>query len=105
MKTKKRLTLLGSTGSIGDSTLDVVGRRLDFHELEGMVLMTVPRTVLRRSDQIRKRVFDAVGSAAALAALAPLFLLCAISTETAKNIAVNRRSPTGRYLKNGNPAA
>ncbi|HWX12749.1 MAG TPA: 1-deoxy-D-xylulose-5-phosphate reductoisomerase [Trinickia sp.] len=29
MKTKKRLTLLGSTGSIGDSTLDVVARHPD----------------------------------------------------------------------------
>jgi 1-deoxy-D-xylulose-5-phosphate reductoisomerase len=29
MKTKRRLTLLGSTGSIGDSTLDVVGRHPD----------------------------------------------------------------------------
>lgn len=56
---------------------DVVGRRLDIHELEGMPLMTVPRTVMRRSDLLRKRVFDFVASAAALIVLAPLFALCA----------------------------
>lgn len=58
---------------------DVIGRRLDFHELEGMPLMTVPRTVMRRSDQLRKRIFDVVASCAGLALLAPFFAICAIA--------------------------
>jgi exopolysaccharide biosynthesis polyprenyl glycosylphosphotransferase len=55
---------------------DVVGRRLDFHELEGMPLLSVPRTIIRRSDVFRKRLFDIVASAVALVALAPVFLAC-----------------------------
>lgn len=58
---------------------DVIGRRLEFHELEGMPLMTVPRTTIRRSDQFRKRVFDVVATAIALILSAPVFLLCAIA--------------------------
>jgi len=58
---------------------DAVGRRLDFHELEGMPLMTVPRTTIRRSDQLRKRAFDVIASAIALTLMAPVFLLCAIA--------------------------
>ena len=58
---------------------DVVGRRLDYHELEGMPLMTVPRTAIRRSDQLRKRAFDVVASAAALVVLSPVFLVCAVA--------------------------
>lgn len=60
------------------SWCDFVGRRLDYHELEGMPLLTVPRTRIRRSDQMRKRAFDVVASAGALALTAPVFLLCAV---------------------------
>jgi exopolysaccharide biosynthesis polyprenyl glycosylphosphotransferase len=60
------------------SWCDFVGRRLDYHELEGMPLLSVPRTSIRRSDQLRKRAFDMVASAAALTLLSPVFLLCAI---------------------------
>jgi exopolysaccharide biosynthesis polyprenyl glycosylphosphotransferase len=59
------------------SWCDVVGRRLDYHELEGMPLLSVPRTSIRRSDQLRKRLFDVCASAAALAIAAPFFVLCA----------------------------
>ncbi len=58
---------------------DAVGRRLDFHELEGMPLLTVPRTSIRRSDLLRKRIFDVLVSATALFFLAPLFALCALA--------------------------
>jgi exopolysaccharide biosynthesis polyprenyl glycosylphosphotransferase len=61
------------------SWCDVVGRRLDFHELEGMSLLTVPRTVTRRSDLIRKRAFDIVASSLGLLALAPILAVCAIA--------------------------
>lgn len=57
---------------------DFVGRRLDYHELEGMPLLTVPRTAIRRSDLIRKRLFDVVASAAALLLTSPVFLVCAL---------------------------
>jgi exopolysaccharide biosynthesis polyprenyl glycosylphosphotransferase len=57
---------------------DVVGRRLDYHELEGMPLLTLPRTVIRRSDQMRKRAFDVFASAAALIVLSPVFAVCAV---------------------------
>ena len=57
---------------------DVVGRRLDYHELEGLPLLTLPRTVIKRSDQLRKRAFDLVASAAALVVLSPVFLVCAV---------------------------
>lgn len=58
---------------------DVVGRRLVFHELEGMPLMTVPRTAMRRSDHLRKRVFDVFASVAAIVLLAPVFAVCAVA--------------------------
>jgi exopolysaccharide biosynthesis polyprenyl glycosylphosphotransferase len=60
------------------SWCDFVGRRLDYHELEGMPLLSVPRTNIRRSDQLRKRLFDVVASAAALTVLSPVFLACAL---------------------------
>ena len=58
---------------------DFVGRRLEFHELEGMPLLTVPPTSIRRSDLVRKRVFDVFASSIALALLSPVFLICAIA--------------------------
>jgi exopolysaccharide biosynthesis polyprenyl glycosylphosphotransferase len=57
---------------------DAVGRRLDYDELEGLPLLSVPRTTIRRSDQLRKRIFDVAASAAALALLFPVLLLLAI---------------------------
>ena len=66
---------------------DVVGRRLDYHELEGLPLLTLPRTVIKRSDQLRKRAFDLVASAAALVVLSPVFLTCAAM------IKLNSRGP------------
>ena len=64
---------------------DFVGRRLEFHELEGMPLLTVPPTTIRRSDQVRKRVFDFLASSVALALLAPVFLICAIAIKLDSN--------------------
>lgn len=58
---------------------DVVGRRVDYHELEGMPLLTVPHTLIRRSDKFRKRFFDVLASAIALTLCAPVFLVCAIA--------------------------
>jgi exopolysaccharide biosynthesis polyprenyl glycosylphosphotransferase len=60
---------------------DVVGRRMDFHELEGMPLLSVPRTAIRRSDLVRKRVFDGLLAGLALVVLSPVFALCALLTK------------------------
>jgi exopolysaccharide biosynthesis polyprenyl glycosylphosphotransferase len=57
---------------------DVVGRRLDYQELEGLPLLTVPRTAMRRSDQMRKRALDVIASFSALIILSPLFAVCAL---------------------------
>ena len=43
-----------------------------------MPLLTLPRTVIRRSDQMRKRAFDVFASAAAMIVLSPVFLACAV---------------------------
>jgi exopolysaccharide biosynthesis polyprenyl glycosylphosphotransferase len=52
---------------------------MDMHELEGMPLLTVPRTVTRRSDMLMKRTFDLVVSACGLVVLAPLIAICAVA--------------------------
>jgi exopolysaccharide biosynthesis polyprenyl glycosylphosphotransferase len=58
---------------------DVVGARLDLHEMEGMPLLTVPRTGLRRSSLRLKRALDVIGGAIGLAVLFPLLVICAIA--------------------------
>jgi exopolysaccharide biosynthesis polyprenyl glycosylphosphotransferase len=82
-ETRDRVEALCALGEVHvdliPSWSDFIGRRLDYHELEGMPLLTVPRTAIRRSDQVRKRIFDVVASAAALVLLAPVFLVCAIA--------------------------
>jgi lipopolysaccharide/colanic/teichoic acid biosynthesis glycosyltransferase len=54
---------------------------MDFHELEGMPLLSVPRTAIRRSDLVRKRVFDGLLAGLALVVLSPVFALCALLTK------------------------
>jgi exopolysaccharide biosynthesis polyprenyl glycosylphosphotransferase len=58
---------------------DVVGGRLDLHEMEGMPLLTVPRTGLRRSSRWLKRALDLAVATAALVVLSPLLLACALA--------------------------
>lgn len=60
---------------------EVVGRRLEFHELEGMPLLSVPRTEMRRSDQRRKRAFDVLLTSLALLVLSPVLALCALAVK------------------------
>jgi exopolysaccharide biosynthesis polyprenyl glycosylphosphotransferase len=61
------------------SWCDLVGARLDLHQMEGVPLLTVPYTKLGGSALLFKRVLDFGLSAAALLVLLPLFTLCAIA--------------------------
>ncbi|HVD56499.1 MAG TPA: sugar transferase [Thermoleophilaceae bacterium] len=58
---------------------DVIGGRLDLHEMEGMPLLTVPRTGLRRSSRWLKRALDLAVGTAALVLLSPVLLACALA--------------------------
>jgi len=58
---------------------DVVGARLDLHEMEGMPLLTIPRLGLRRSALRLKRMLDITVSGAGLLVLSPLLVACAIA--------------------------
>ncbi len=57
---------------------DVVGTRVDLHELEGMPLITVPNIELSRSSLLLKRLFDLAVATVGLLLLLPLLALCAI---------------------------
>ena len=58
---------------------DVIGARLDLHEMEGMPLLTVPRTGLRRSSRAMKRALDLAVATAGLIVLSPILLTCALA--------------------------
>ena len=73
------LSELGVHVDLVPSWCDVVGRRCDLHEMEGMPLLTMPRPSLGRSSLRMKRALDLAGSALALAVLAPVFAACAIA--------------------------
>ena len=73
------LTELGVHVDLIPSWSDVVGARLDLHEVEGMPLLTVPRSQLRRSSFRLKRAMDLAATSAALVLLAPLMAICAIA--------------------------
>ena len=58
---------------------DVIGARLDLHEMEGMPLLTVPRSGLRRSSRAMKRALDLAVATAGLIVLSPILLTCALA--------------------------
>jgi exopolysaccharide biosynthesis polyprenyl glycosylphosphotransferase len=58
---------------------DVVGARLDLHEIEGTPMLTVPRADLSSSSLLLKRAFDLLAGSFALVVLAPLFAACALA--------------------------
>jgi exopolysaccharide biosynthesis polyprenyl glycosylphosphotransferase len=70
---------LGVHVDLVPSWSDVVGARLDLHEMEGMPLLTIPRLGLRRSALRLKRMLDITLSAVGLLMLSPLLVLCAIA--------------------------
>lgn len=61
------------------SWCEVVGSRVELHQLEGMPLITIPYVGLARSSLVIKRALDIVGAAAALFLLLPLIAICAIA--------------------------
>jgi exopolysaccharide biosynthesis polyprenyl glycosylphosphotransferase len=73
------LTQLGVHVDLVPSWSDVVGARLDLHEMEGMPLLTVPRARLGRGSLWLKRTLDVAGSAAGLLLLSPVIAACAIA--------------------------
>ncbi|HEY1276623.1 MAG TPA: sugar transferase [Thermoleophilaceae bacterium] len=73
------LTDLGVHVDLIPSWSDVVGARLDVHEMEGMPLLTVPRARLRRSSLRLKRALDLAVSGLAVVLLAPVLAAFAIA--------------------------
>jgi exopolysaccharide biosynthesis polyprenyl glycosylphosphotransferase len=70
---------LGVHVDLVPSWSDVVGSRLDLHEMEGMPVLTVPRARLGGFSFLIKRTLDLVVSTLLLIALAPLLLACALA--------------------------
>ena len=70
---------LGVKVSVLPRMLEVVGSSIEFDDVDGMTLLGVPTYGLTRSSKFLKRSMDLVGSALALALLAPLFGLIAIA--------------------------
>jgi exopolysaccharide biosynthesis polyprenyl glycosylphosphotransferase len=75
----RELSDLGVHVDLVPSWSDVVGKRFDLHELEGMPLLTMPRPSLGKSALRLKRALDLAASAIALLILAPVFAACAVA--------------------------
>ena len=73
------LSELGVHVDLLPSWSDLIGARLDLHELEGMPLLTVPRSGLGRSSRRLKRALDLAGATVGLIVLAPILLACALA--------------------------
>jgi exopolysaccharide biosynthesis polyprenyl glycosylphosphotransferase len=74
-----QFTELGVHVDLIPSWSDVVGARLDLHEIEGTPLLTVPRGRLSRSSLWLKRALDLAVGSLALVILSPLLALCALA--------------------------
>jgi exopolysaccharide biosynthesis polyprenyl glycosylphosphotransferase len=59
--------------------LEVVGSSVEFDQLEGMTMLGVRQFGLTRSSRLLKRVFDVVGAALGLIAIAPVFAVIALA--------------------------
>jgi exopolysaccharide biosynthesis polyprenyl glycosylphosphotransferase len=73
------LTQLGIHVDLVPSWSDVLGARLELHEMEGMPLLTLPRPRLGRTALHLKRAVDLVSSAFAIVGLAPVLAVCAVA--------------------------
>jgi exopolysaccharide biosynthesis polyprenyl glycosylphosphotransferase len=69
----RRAKSLGVKVSVLPRLFEVVGSSVRFDDVEGLVLLGVPRWGLSTSSMLLKRSVDLLGSAAGLLALAPLF--------------------------------
>jgi exopolysaccharide biosynthesis polyprenyl glycosylphosphotransferase len=85
------------------SWFEVLGARLELHELEGLPVLTVPFVRLGRTSLRVKRAFDVTVSALVLLVLLPALLLCAVA------IRLDSRGPVffrqRRIGKDGKPFA
>lgn len=70
---------IGVRLSVVPDALEAVGSAVAFDELEGMVMLGLPRFGLRRSARRAKRVFDVLASALGLFLLAPLLAFIAVA--------------------------
>ncbi len=70
---------IGVRLSVVPDALEAVGSAVAFDELEGMVMLGLPRFGLRRSARRAKRAFDIIASAAGLVLLAPLLGFIALA--------------------------
>jgi exopolysaccharide biosynthesis polyprenyl glycosylphosphotransferase len=61
------------------SWFEVLGARLELHELEGLPVLTVPFVRLGRTSLRVKRAFDLTVSAVVLLVLVPVLILCALA--------------------------
>jgi exopolysaccharide biosynthesis polyprenyl glycosylphosphotransferase len=73
------LSELGVHVDLVPSWSDVVGARLDLHEMEGMPLLTLPRPGLGRWALRLKRALDLAFATGALVLFAPLLIACALA--------------------------
>jgi exopolysaccharide biosynthesis polyprenyl glycosylphosphotransferase len=73
------LSELGVHVDIIPSWSDVIGARLQLHEMEGMPLLTLPRPSLSRSSMRLKRALDLAFGITALVLLSPLLLASALA--------------------------
>ena len=72
---------MGINVSVLPRLLEVVGSSARFDELQGLVLLGVPRWGLSASSRVLKRAFDLVGATLVLVALAPLFGMIAAAVK------------------------
>jgi exopolysaccharide biosynthesis polyprenyl glycosylphosphotransferase len=73
------LSELGVHVDIVPSWSDVIGARLQLHEMEGMPLLTLPRPSLSRSSMRLKRALDLAFGVTTLVLLSPLLLASALA--------------------------
>ncbi|HYD95720.1 MAG TPA: 1-deoxy-D-xylulose-5-phosphate reductoisomerase [Noviherbaspirillum sp.] len=78
----QRITILGATGSIGVSTLDVVGRHPDRYQVYALTAHARVRELAEQCERFRPEV-AVVGSADAAAALSAMLQEKGVSTEVA----------------------
>jgi exopolysaccharide biosynthesis polyprenyl glycosylphosphotransferase len=84
-ESRRRADLICELGELGvhvdliASWSDTVGARLQLHELEGMPLLTVPRSTMGGSALRLKRALDLIAGATAVVLLSPVLVGCAIA--------------------------
>jgi exopolysaccharide biosynthesis polyprenyl glycosylphosphotransferase len=72
---------LGVKVSVLPRLFEVVGSSVKFDDVEGLVLLGVPRYGLSQSSRVLKRSMDVVGAVCALLVFAPVFLVAALAVK------------------------